>query len=93
MGPRTVAAVQLVREGLNAAQVGDRLGISPSTVNVLLSRVYGRIGIRSVDELRALSQEEIDHRLAVNLIARKLKDWKGSMEIIRLWPYVLRELE
>ena len=93
MGPRTVAAVELVRAGKTANQIAEQFGISPSTVNVLLARVYHRIGVRSVEELRALSQEELDHRLAVNLIARKLKDWKGSMEIIRLWPYVLRELE
>jgi DNA-binding NarL/FixJ family response regulator len=85
--------VRMIRSGMTAVQVAEQFAISPSTVNVMLTRVYSRIGVRSVVELRALTDEELDHRLAVNLIARKLKDWKGSMEIVRLWPYVLKELE
>lgn len=93
MGPRMAETVRMIRSGMTAVQVAEQFAISPSTVNVMLARVYRRIGVRSVVELRALTDEELDHRLAVNLIARKLKDWKGSMEIVRLWPYVLKELE
>lgn len=93
MGPRMAETVRMIRSGMTAVQVAEQFAISPSTVNVMLTRVYSRIGVRSVAELRALTDEELDHRLAVNLIARKLKDWKGSMEIVRLWPYVLKELE
>lgn len=93
MGPRMAETVRMIRAGMTAVQVAEQFAISPSTVNVMLARVYRRIGVKSVAELRALTDEELDHRLAVNLIARKLKDWKGSMEIVRLWPYVLKELE
>ena len=48
----TEAAVsELVAEGLTNRQVGARVGLSPKTIEVYLSRIYAKTGCRSRVEL------------------------------------------
>ena len=55
--------VRLVRDGLTNKQIAAALHYSPKTVEVYLSRVYAKLGIRSRVELAArLSQPGVTQR-------------------------------
>lgn len=93
MGPRMMEILTLVHKGATLREVAQKLDISYSTVAVHLSRIYRACDVKDVDELRIIDRREIERRMAVNLIARKLKAWKGSPDLKRLMPHVLEELK
>lgn len=50
--------VRLVREGLGTKDIAERLGISPRTVQAHRFGIYKKLGVNSVEELRALPLEK-----------------------------------
>lgn len=42
---RQVRVLALVAEGLTNRQIADRLGVTPQTVGLHLTRIYGAIGV------------------------------------------------
>lgn len=94
MGPRMVEIMHLIHKGKSLQEVAKKLGISYSTVAVHLCRVYRLCKVKDVEELRITDMRELERRIAVNLIARKLVAWKGSPGLVkRMMPYVLEELK
>jgi LuxR family maltose regulon positive regulatory protein len=47
LSPREIEVLQLVAEGLSNRQIADRLFISPNTVRVHTSNIYGKLGVNS----------------------------------------------
>jgi DNA-binding NarL/FixJ family response regulator len=58
--PREREVLSLVATGLTNRQIADRLVISPSTVNVHLNAVYGKLGVRS---RAAATRYALEHNL------------------------------
>jgi DNA-binding NarL/FixJ family response regulator len=58
--PRELEVLCLAATGLTNRQIAERLVISPSTVNVHLNAVYGKLGVNS---RTAATRYALDHKL------------------------------
>ena len=56
--PREVAVLKLVADGLSDAEVGERLFISPRTVNSHLTSIYNKLGVSSRVEAARFAFEQ-----------------------------------
>ncbi len=51
LSPREIQVVNLVREGLHARQIADRLGVSRATVTTHIQRIYLKLGREAAQPL------------------------------------------
>jgi DNA-binding NarL/FixJ family response regulator len=56
-------SVALVAEGLHNAEIGARLGISPNTVEVHMSKILGKLDMDSRAQLAVWAAERGLHRV------------------------------
>ena len=63
--PRELDVIRLVAEGLSNKEIGQRLAISPRTVNFHLDNLFAKLGVRSRTEaaILTLRQGWIEHKL------------------------------
>lgn len=54
LAPREFQVAKLAAAGFDSAAIAERLTIKPATVRTTLHRVYGKLSIRSRDELREI---------------------------------------
>lgn len=52
LAPRELQVARLAAAGFDSSAIAERLAIKPATVRTTLHRVYGKLSIRSRDELR-----------------------------------------
>jgi FixJ family two-component response regulator len=62
LSAREREVMELVVDGLDNRRVGERLGISPRTVEVHKSRVMAKLGARNLAELIRIAQSEVRAR-------------------------------
>lgn len=60
LAPRELQVAKLAAAGFDSSAIAERLAIKPATVRTTLHRVYGKLSIRSRDELRGLLASRLE---------------------------------